>query len=153
MNKTVAGVIVIIIIIFVGAWYFMFHTVPQTPENTNIIDSTNQDVSTPPAENAVVAPLSVDVDPVREFTVVANNFSFSPNTITVKMGDTVKINVSNVGGTHDLKIDEFNVATPRLGSGQSATVSFTADKTGSFQYYCSVGNHRQMGMWGTLVVE
>jgi uncharacterized cupredoxin-like copper-binding protein len=32
-------------------------------------------------------------------------------------------------------------------------VQFVADKTGTFEFYCSVGNHRQMGMVGTLVVQ
>ena len=33
------------------------------------------------------------------------------------------------------------------------TAEFTADKVGSFEYYCSVGSHRSMGMKGVLKVE
>ena len=32
-------------------------------------------------------------------------------------------------------------------------VEFTVDKTGTFEYYCSVGQHRANGMVGNLIVE
>ncbi len=87
------------------------------------------------------------------FDVVGGNFYFTPNIIKVKKGDTVKINFKNNDGFHDFKIDEFNVAIPRINSGEEANVTFIADKTGTFEYYCSVGTHRLMGMKGDLVVE
>jgi plastocyanin len=71
----------------------------------------------------------------------------------VKKGDKVKITFQNSVGNHDFVLDAFNIKTAVLGSGKSETVEFTADKTGQFEYYCSVGNHRQMGMTGTLVVQ
>lgn len=89
----------------------------------------------------------------KEFTVEGGNFYFTPKTLTVNKGDTVTITFKNSGGIHDFKIDEFNVATARINGGQSATVIFVADKSGTFEYYCSVGTHRQMGMVGTLTVK
>ena len=72
--------------------------------------------------------------------------------MTVKRGDTVSITLKNAGGTHDLKIDEFDEETERLSAGEEETITFVADRAGSFEYYCSVGNHRAMGMKGTLTV-
>ncbi len=89
---------------------------------------------------------------VKTFTVEGKNFSFSPAAITVKKGDTVKIIFKNSGGTHDWVLDEFNAKTQKIGSGESETIEFVADKAGTFEYYCSVGNHRAMGMKGTLTV-
>ena len=89
---------------------------------------------------------------VHELTIEGKNFSFSPSTVTVKKGETVRITFVNTGGTHDLVIDEFNVRTKRTAGG-SDTVEFVADRAGSFEYYCSVGSHRAMGMVGTLVVS
>ena len=89
----------------------------------------------------------------KEFTITGQNYSFSPSTITVKKGDTVKITFKNSGGLHDLRIDEFNLATKEINGGQQDVAIFTADKTGAFEYYCSVGNHRAMGMKGMLKVE
>ena len=73
--------------------------------------------------------------------------------MSVNKGDTVKITVKNVNGTHDFKIDEFNVSTRTLNTGETQTITFVADKAGTFEYYCSVGNHRAMGMVGTLIVR
>lgn len=94
-----------------------------------------------------------DVPKTKEFTVTASNYSFAPNMITVKKGETVKINFVNSVGFHDLKIDEFKVATKKINGGATDSVTFVADKAGSFEFYCSVGSHRAMGMKGTLVVQ
>jgi len=85
--------------------------------------------------------------------MTAQNFSFSKKEIRAKKGDTVKVTVTNNEGTHDWNLDEFGVKSGIVPAGSSKTVEFVADKTGTFEYYCSVGNHRQMGMVGNLVVE
>lgn len=89
----------------------------------------------------------------KTFTVVGTNFAFSPTTIKVKKGDSVTVTFKNDAGFHDFVIDELNVRTEVLGAGKSQTVTFVADKAGTFAYYCSVGNHRKMGMEGKLIVE
>lgn len=89
----------------------------------------------------------------KEFTVSGANYSFSPSDIKVKKGDTVRITFKNSGGTHDFKIDEFKVVTDMLQTGEEQIVQFVADKSGTFEYYCSVGQHRAMGMKGNLIVE
>lgn len=91
--------------------------------------------------------------PVKTFTITAANFSFDLKEIRAKKGDTIKIVLNNQEGTHDWVIDEFNAKTKRLQAGQTDTIQFTADKTGTFEYYCSVGTHRQMGMKGNLIIE
>lgn len=103
------------------------------------------------ASAGVVA--KTDATLAKEFNISGANFSFTPNEIKVKKGDTVKINFTNQGGTHDLVIDEFNVRTKLVQSGESDTVEFVADKAGTFEFYCSVANHRAMGMVGKLIVE
>jgi len=90
---------------------------------------------------------------IKEFVVSGQNFSFSPSLITAKRGDRVKITFQNTQGFHDFKIDEYGVATKQAQSPATEVLEFTADKTGSFEYYCSVGTHRAMGMKGTLKVE
>lgn len=115
-------------------------------------------------KNVVQSPLVASTTPpntkqdivtkdVKEFFVTGNNYTFVPPQIVVKKGDTVKINFKDGGGFHDLKIDEFGVATKKLKNGESDTVTFIADKAGSFEYYCSIGNHRAMGMKGVLIVK
>lgn len=89
----------------------------------------------------------------KEVVVMGSNYAFSPNKIMIKKGEKTRIVFKNSDGTHDFRIDELNIAIPTIGSGAEDFVEFTPDKTGSFEYYCSIGNHRAMGMKGTLVVE
>jgi nitrite reductase (NO-forming) len=96
-----------------------------------------------------------EVGPAKKVSVVVlgKNFGFSETEIRVKKGDTVEIQFTNEAGFHDWVLDEFNAKTKQLKAGESETVTFVADKAGTFEYYCSVGSHRQMGMVGTLIVE
>jgi len=90
---------------------------------------------------------------LREFIVNGKNFSFTPNTITVKKDDKVRIVFKNSQGFHDFKIDAYGIATKQFNAPLEEVLEFTADKVGTFEYYCSVGSHRAMGMVGTLKVE
>lgn len=90
---------------------------------------------------------------VKEFTVEARNFKFSVPEMKVKKGDTVRVFFKNAEGFHDWVIDEFSEKTEQLKVGESETIEFVVDKTGTFEYYCSVGQHRANGMKGNLIVE
>ncbi len=90
---------------------------------------------------------------IKVFNVDGANYKFDTTEITVNKGDVVKIIFNNVEGRHDLIIDEFNVSTQVLNAGQKDEVQFIADKAGTFEYYCSVGEHRAMGMVGKLIVK
>lgn len=96
---------------------------------------------------------SEDISQVKVFEVMGSNFAFSPNEIRVNQGDRVKIVFTSQNGFHDFVLDEFDAKTSQMNSGGSETIEFVADKVGNFEYYCSVGNHRQMGMVGKLIVE
>jgi plastocyanin len=87
------------------------------------------------------------------FDVTGMNFEFSVKEIKVKEGDTVTINFASTGGVHDWVVDEFNANTEQVNTGKSSSVTFVADKAGEYEFYCSVGTHRQMGMVGKLIVE
>lgn len=81
------------------------------------------------------------------------NYEYDVKQIKVKKGDIVTINLKSTEGFHDWVVDEFGAATERINEGETTSVTFTADKVGTFQYYCSVGTHRQQGMVGYIIVE
>jgi plastocyanin len=90
-----------------------------------------------------------------------NSFVFSPATLTIRVGDTVRwvwgssmhSVVSGTGGNAD---DRFcspsNTACsdPPL-SNTGATYEHTFAQAGTFPYYCSV--HFSFGMTGTITVQ
>ncbi len=93
------------------------------------------------------------MEKVKTFDLTGRNFAFSQNDIRVKKGDTVKIKFTRTEGFHDWVLNEFNAATTQAGAGNTSEVQFVADKTGTFEFYCSVGAHRSLGMKGKLIVE
>ena len=151
--KRIFITVVIIATIAIGGWKLSAQKStgesPTPPMPTNITTDVPNSASIP----SEPIPSSAANSAVKKFTVTGKNYSFSLSAITVQKGDRVKILFKNEGGFHDLKIDEFNVATKQIKGGETDTIEFTADKSGSFEYYCSVGSHRAMGMKGTLTVE
>lgn len=94
-----------------------------------------------------------DTEQVRTINVEAGSFYYTPNEIRVKKGEKIKLVLNSVDMMHDFVIDELDVKIPVTKSGSSATVEFTAETAGSFEYYCSVGQHRASGQVGTIIVE
>lgn len=137
-------ILVLIVVGVVGWMVWLSKEKSQTP-----VAMKQQPVVTQKQEPTVAQTQSA----VKEITVEGGMFYFKPNEIKVKKGEKVKITFTNKEGMHDFVIDELNVRTKRIKGGETDTVEFTPDKTGSFEFYCSVGSHRQMGMKGTLVVE
>jgi plastocyanin len=101
----------------------------------------------------VVEEVAEVVPALKEFSLVGTNWEFDVKEIRVNEGDTVKIQFKSESGFHDWVIDEFNAATDQVNSGGTSSVEFIAGTAGTYEYYCSVGNHRQRGMVGTLIVE
>ena len=91
--------------------------------------------------------------PLKTFDVSGINYAFSVTEIRVNLGERVKINFSSAGGFHDWVLDGYGVGTPRVSAGATTSVEFLADTPGAFEYFCSVGSHRILGMVGTLIVE
>jgi cytochrome c oxidase subunit 2 len=143
-NNIIIAIIIIAIVIF-GGWYIISKN--KSGDDTQNIQEVNE------LENEIEESTVSEISTVKEFTVDGSNFKFTPSIMEVNKGDTVKITFKNKDGFHDLKIDEFNVATKQIKGGAEETVTFVADKSGSFVYYCSVGAHRANGMWGTLTVK
>ena len=96
--------------------------------------------------------LSMSGPGVKEISVTNKGLAYDVKEIKVRAGDTLRITYTNGGGFHDLVFDDFNVATNKIGFGKSETIEFSVLQAGEYEYYCSVGNHRAMGMWGTLYV-
>lgn len=168
MNKIV-WIIVIAIVVIGGGWFYMNQNASPAMDNTpqtgtQVNTNTNGADYTPPQENtgtptnsgntgSQTTTQAPSAPTTKEFTVVGDNYSFAPNMLTVNKGDKVKITFQNKNGFHDFVIDELGVNSGKINGGQEKIVEFTADKAGSFEYYCSVGSHRAMGMKGTLTVK
>ncbi len=76
-------------------------------------------------------------------------------TLTVHEGDIVQITLINgEGAEHDIALPELRASSQRvIGPGASSTLVFHANDIGTFAYFCTIGGHREAGMYGTIKVE
>lgn len=153
MGKQVLVIAVLVLLVLgVGGWFLMNSNKTQT-SNSEVVQTTSQPDSDTVTTNNTSTSDSTSSGQVKELTVTGSSFKFEPSNLTVNKGDKVKITFKNSGGMHNFVIDEFNVKTKVIPAGQEEVVEFTADKAGTFEFYCGVGNHRAMGMKGMLEVK
>ncbi|MBI1833530.1 MAG: cupredoxin domain-containing protein [Candidatus Andersenbacteria bacterium] len=170
MNKNVIIGIIVVLVLIVAVWAFAnrgdeVDTDSESGTEQMTTEEYDMDmmgdaslegdiIETTPIESPVTSPTGVTQGTLKEFAVSAVNFKFTPAEMQVTQGDTVRIVLTNNGSMpHDWRLDEFSAATKVIQPGQSDTVEFVAGEAGTFEYYCSVGQHRQLGMVGKLIVE
>ena len=73
----------------------------------------------------------------RIFRVEARQFAYAPAELKVNPGDTVTIQLVSTDVAHGIYVDGYGLAV-QADPGQTATLSFKADKTGSFRLRCNV---------------
>ena len=76
-------------------------------------------------------------------------------TLNAAPGDRITVILINGGeGQHDITFPEVNVSTDVVKKkGEETSVTFTVPNThGEMEYYDSVNNHAELGMWGKLLV-
>ncbi len=159
MNRNLVIGVVVVLILVAGGWFLLKDRMMDS-DGDNDGDLMMQASSAPSDTSMMASPEgmmestdSAMSGTTKEFTVTGSNFKFDKPEIKVNKGDTVKITFKNTQGFHDFVIDEFNVKTKQANGPSEETVTFVADKAGTYEYYCSVGQHRAMGMKGNLIVE
>ncbi len=89
-----------------------------------------------------------------DLTMTLTEFKFTPDTLTVKVGERVKVTLDNTKGTlkHNIKQADLNIDAA-VEAGQKATFEFTPAKAGTFDFVCDVPGHKEAGMVGKIVVQ
>jgi len=84
---------------------------------------------------------------INEITIKAENYEYSPNTITINKGERVKITINNVDSVYGISI-------PDLGIDGTDSAEFIANQPGEFDFYCiSSCGESHKDMKGKLIVE
>lgn len=159
--------VIVVVAILIAGWVIGSGGSEDT-EELPVVDTTlnSEDATDDAATSELVEedlPLNDD-ELVEEETELSNvsldismdNFSFSTTQINAKPGDVVEVFLVTSEGNHDFVLDELGVKSSVLASGETETIRFTVPESAAgqtYEFYCSVGNHRALGMVGTLVVE
>ena len=106
-----------------------------------------------------------------ELTVIASEWRFGPEGIVLEQGEEVRITLQNDGEIiHNLTVDDLQIDLIEdmgsggfsaddgellvgAASGDIGTITFIPLEPGKYVFFCSIGNHRQLGMEGRLIVE
>ena len=84
----------------------------------------------------------------KDESIGTSGTSFTPDSVTIDVGDTVTVSNTD-GGNHNLHWDD-RMAAEQL-PGPSWTSNRTFDQPGTYTFACDV--HRSSGMTGTVVVK
>lgn len=140
----------VIALILIGGGVYYFTSRSATPSN----DAMMQDKAI--QEDSMVATMEAKDSMIKkvDYTLDMQNFSYTPNIMEAKPGQTLMVKIVNTQGFHDLVIDELDVASNQISEGEEEIVEIQIpeDATGEYEFYCSVGNHRAQGMFGTLMI-
>ena len=113
----------------------------------------NKEASKEDTHKEQTQPSTTQTTDVREFTITAKKFSFTPSKIEVNRGDKVKLVVTSSDVPHGISIPEYGI-NQRLEPGKPANIEFVAEKQGTFRAFCSVFCGSGHGdMQGTIVVK
>jgi heme/copper-type cytochrome/quinol oxidase subunit 2 len=102
---------------------------------------------------AVARLFAQDAPNRREFTIVARDFSFSPDRIEVSQDDLVRLTVRSEDVAYSVTIDEYRIAR-RVPPGGTTTFEFRTDRPGTFPFYSNLtSDARHKEARGELVVR
>ena len=154
------GVIIgIVVLVLVVGGFFLFSggsetTTSSTPApGANLEDVEERIVVDNGEADTVTTPPPVTGSSIKEFTMTAKRWSFTPGIITVNEGDTVKLTIESIDVAHGFAINAFGI-NERLNPGQTTNIEFVADEKGTFSFFCSVScGSGHSTMRGTLIVE
>lgn len=125
---------------------------PEPDAATTPAATTTTGAAPPPTTGT--APTAGDPAEAESITVTAVDFAFELDEDSFSAG-SYEIRLVNGGGaTHNLTVerDGADVAgTDAIDPGQETTLTVTLEP-GEYVFYCSIGNHRAMGMEVTVVV-
>ena len=98
-------------------------------------------------DDAVAPP----VEGAKQVTVVAGDFSFSPNRIEVE--GPFNLTLVNEGRLlHDITIPELGIQVV-AGPGETVTTGVSEVPAGEYRFFCSVPGHADAGMVGFIEID
>lgn len=150
-NIWIIGAIVAVVLLGGGFLLTKGSSTPSTGQSvtpsprTGGTQITSQPTSAPSQNNSS--------SEIKEFTMTAKKFDFTPSTITVSEGDKVKLTITSEDVPHGFSIDELGIKQD-IEVGKPTVIEFVASKKGTFRFYCSLfcgSGHKEME--GQLIVE
>ena len=137
----------LMVLLAVGGYFYFGKTSYSPPATPN---QSSENLATPPA-----APSGRQETPAasaaREIKVSMVKLRFDPSTVTVKAGEKIKLNLSS-DVSHTYTIDKLGINFA-LEGGETKSFDLAVAEKGTYDVYCAIPGHKEVGMVGKLVVE
>lgn len=103
---------------------------------------------------AAAVPAAVPADTGdRTIKMTAELWKFTPDIIKAKQGEQVTLEITGVSGTHGFSVPTLGINETVI-QGKTITVNLPTDKTGTFDFACSIQcGSGHSGMKGQIVIE
>ncbi|HET9456123.1 MAG TPA: heavy metal translocating P-type ATPase [Candidatus Limnocylindrales bacterium] len=86
--------------------------------------------------------------------VIGRNVAFEPTEIRIRAGQWTVVEFTNLDPIfHDWEVEGLANVDAGARPGQTARLRFVIDEPGTYEYLCTVPDHAEAGMVGTLIVE
>ena len=143
----IIGVSAAAVIIFVVVFFWINSLVPVNGNSPVFAAPTNTFMKASYSPQSGYVFTSQSTSSARRSVGIGYN---SP-AITLRQGELESIHIINedTSSKHNFNIDAFKVHSKNLGYFQSQSITFIANKVGTFTYYCTI--HPEMK--GTVIVE
>jgi FtsP/CotA-like multicopper oxidase with cupredoxin domain len=171
----IAAVVVIVVIIVIGVLAYELslpyaNPSPSSSPTPSVSPTPTPTTSPTPTPSGSPIALTLYAGSVSSSTLgfgnTADNITSPGPTLSLKSGQTYTMTVHNVATdlAHSWEIVTTKAisSSPLFGAGidintyiqpgQSGSVTFTPNQTGSFYYVCTVPGHIQLGMWGIVEI-
>jgi plastocyanin len=93
--------------------------------------------------------------PIETVTISATDFKFDPASVELDKPAVYTFRLVNDGDApHALEIEGAGIEeeTEEVAPGSSAELTVELEEGGEYELYCPIGNHRELGMEGTLTL-
>jgi plastocyanin len=88
------------------------------------------------------------------FDIQLQDIQFDTAEITVPANTDITVNLTNTGlGPHTFNIDALNVDSGEIPAGESKSITFNSGAAGTYEFYCAISGHREIGMAGKVIVQ
>lgn len=140
MRKIIIGLSILLFIIFIATLVFTGLTKQKDSPLTSDQKTRSTPTPTPPI--------------VRTFVMYVKNWQFEPSVMRFRRGDRITLQLKSLDVKHGFSLPAYNL-NATLDPFKVVTVQFTANKSGTFEYICTIncGPRGYTGMKGTLIVE
>ena len=87
---------------------------------------------------AAIAMIPTTVSAHPSIDIAVANWKFTPDKITIPVGEPTTLRLTTTSGVHGIKSDELGIPMTTIPNGKVVEVTFTPKKAGTYVLHCQI---------------